>query len=104
MENKQNYRDALAEFIANNVSNLSKIPETENVKISLFEFTKLHTLFMNTEMAILSAVDFLLEEPINRPEALERFRALLKTHQENLDDYFIEILKKNMEANNVTSE
>jgi len=89
-------------FLKNNVSSLGKILGDHEAKLSVADFATLHTIFMNIDAAIISAVDVFLSDPSNRDASLQKFRETMLSNKKELDEYYVNVLMNHLESNDVT--
>jgi len=92
------------EFLKKNVSSLGKTLGDREAKLSVADFAMLHTIFMNVDAAIISAVDVFLSDPSNREDSLRKFKETMISNKKELDEYYVNVLMNHLESKNVASE
>jgi len=92
--------DNFLEFLDKNKSVFSENMINSEVKLTMFDFLRLHSLFVHIDTTILSSLNT-LSAALGREDILSKYRDTVDRNKREVDDYFISILKRTLEQDNV---
>jgi len=104
MAEKEDTPNELLEFIDKNMTDLNSIPDNQGIQLSVLEFLKIHTLFLNVDMAIMAMAEALFDGHPEKIAAFEKFQRIVLSNRQEIDSYFVEVLQRNLEEKNGTTE
>jgi len=104
MEKQEDDFGKLIDFVDKNKVSLADIPDNQGIQLSVLEFLKIHTLFLKVDMAMMAMAEALFDSQPEKLAAFEKFQKIVLSNRQEIDDYFIEVLQRNLEEKNGANE